>query len=236
MTMRNAKVTGLASDKETNDETVGYRRPPVASRFKPGQSGNPNGRPKKKQAPSGVPHMSEERMKDIVQEEAYRTISVREGDKLVEIPVVQAILRGVALSAAKGDARAQRAFTELLKSVEADKKALHDEYLKTAIEYKFDWTKVLKHCEEKGIEPPELTPHPDDIHINLNTGRVEIKGPMTPEDKKIWDEIKKRKESVKESIAELKDLLAKDPENKAIAASAASQQRILKMITERVPD
>jgi hypothetical protein len=35
------------SDADDNDEgKVGYGRPPVHSRFKPGHSGNPKGRPK----------------------------------------------------------------------------------------------------------------------------------------------------------------------------------------------
>lgn len=32
---------------EANSKTVGYGRPPVGRRFKPGQSGNPAGRPRK---------------------------------------------------------------------------------------------------------------------------------------------------------------------------------------------
>ena len=32
---------------EENDYAVGYRKPPLATRFKKGQSGNPNGKPKK---------------------------------------------------------------------------------------------------------------------------------------------------------------------------------------------
>jgi hypothetical protein len=32
----------------SDDSSVGYRRPPVQSRFQKGQSGNPWGRPKKK--------------------------------------------------------------------------------------------------------------------------------------------------------------------------------------------
>ena len=34
-------------DSEKNDYEVGYRKPPVATRFKKGQSGNPGGKPKK---------------------------------------------------------------------------------------------------------------------------------------------------------------------------------------------
>lgn len=35
------------SSKPSKDEVVGYGRPPKSKQFKPGQSGNPNGRPKK---------------------------------------------------------------------------------------------------------------------------------------------------------------------------------------------
>ena len=37
----------LPADKDAKgDERIGYRRPPVATRFRPGQSGNPRGRPR----------------------------------------------------------------------------------------------------------------------------------------------------------------------------------------------
>lgn len=35
----------MADESETNNGAVGYRRPPKASQFKKGQSGNPRGRP-----------------------------------------------------------------------------------------------------------------------------------------------------------------------------------------------
>jgi hypothetical protein len=37
---------GDESGREPAEEKVGYGRPPVSTRFKPGQSGNPRGRPK----------------------------------------------------------------------------------------------------------------------------------------------------------------------------------------------
>jgi hypothetical protein len=36
----------LSKDKDAEQEFVGYRNPPLASRFRKGQSGNPNGRPR----------------------------------------------------------------------------------------------------------------------------------------------------------------------------------------------
>ena len=36
----------MTEDEDCTEETVGYRNPPVASRFREGQSGNPKGRPR----------------------------------------------------------------------------------------------------------------------------------------------------------------------------------------------
>ena len=35
-------------DNDESDFPIGYKKPPLETRFKPGQSGNPSGRPKKK--------------------------------------------------------------------------------------------------------------------------------------------------------------------------------------------
>jgi len=66
------------------DYEVGYGKPPVASRFEPGHSGNPRGRPKG--ARNRMPAFNEERLKAIILEEAYRTIKVSEGQRQVTIP------------------------------------------------------------------------------------------------------------------------------------------------------
>ena len=60
---------------------VGYGKPPVAGRFKPGRSGNPKGRPK-----------GSKNLKSIVQREFDKKISMREGEKTRELTKREAIV------------------------------------------------------------------------------------------------------------------------------------------------
>ena len=108
---------------------VGYGKPPKRHRFKKGQSGNPRGRPKG--AKCSTPALPEERLKDIVLEEAYRMITVHEGERTVTLSMAQAVIRKLAFDAAKGAPRAQRLFTQMLNKIEQEDKERYDEWLKT---------------------------------------------------------------------------------------------------------
>jgi hypothetical protein len=114
---------------ETDDPaTRSYRNPPVEHRFRKGASGNPKGRPRKKRAfvstkVDGQPGIGfEDRIKSLAIEEAYRLITIREGDRVEKIPVIQAILRKVAVAAANGNTRAQQNYLNLLIGAEADRR------------------------------------------------------------------------------------------------------------------
>jgi hypothetical protein len=184
---------------------VGYGKPPSETRFKKGQSGNPRGRPRGSK--NKLPALNEERLKTIVLQEAYRTIKVSDGDRQVTIPMAQAIIRSLAVLAAKGNQRAQRLFTQLVASVEGDNKRLHDEWLNTAIEYKVSWERELARRARQGVSGPEPIPHPDHIVIDMSSGQVRIKGPMTKEEKIVWDELRARKQECDKTIHELESLL-----------------------------
>lgn len=184
------------------DYDVGYAKPPTGSRFKPGQSGNPKGRPKG--AKNKRPALNDERLKSIILDEAYREITVRDGDRNVSVPMAQAIVRALAVNAAKGQHRAQRLFAEMLSSTERQNKALADEWLRTAIEYKVEWERELQRREALGITNlPQPLPHPDQVIIDMNAGTARVRGPMTKEDRQELEDWKKRRD---DWIAELQDI------------------------------
>ena len=90
---------------------VGYGKPPLHTRFQKGTSGNPSGRPRRG---------ATERAKALVLKEAYRSVTVREGDRVASLPAIQAVLRSQMAAAAKGNVAAQRAFVSTVQAIELE--------------------------------------------------------------------------------------------------------------------
>lgn len=226
------RPTKLPVVPSTASYDVGYAKPPTGSRFKPGQSGNPKGRPKG--AKNKRPALNDERLKSIILDEAYREITVRDGNHNVSVPMAQAVVRALAVNAAKGQHRAQRLFAEMLTSTERQNKALADEWLQTAIEYKVEWERELQRRDALGITdlPPPL-PHPDQVIIDMNTGMARVQGPMTKEEQReLTDWIKRRDDWA----AELQDIEAhleseEDPDiRKLLEDDKAHAEQLLALI------
>jgi hypothetical protein len=86
---------------------VGYGKPPQSTQFKKGKSGNPKGRPK---ASKNVGTMLEEIF--------YRKIPITENGNRREVPMLEAILRQLANSAAKGEIRSVDRVLKLLPTLQ----------------------------------------------------------------------------------------------------------------------
>jgi len=127
--------------------------------------------------------------------------------------MAQAIIRTLAVNAAKGQPRATKLFTEMLSATEAANLALHEEYVQTAIEYKLGWEAELERRKLLGITGPDPLPHPDDIIIDRIADTVTLKGPLTREEKQTWDRLIRRFVDGEREIEELKKIL-KNPKLK----------------------
>ncbi|MHC4179960.1 MAG: DUF5681 domain-containing protein [Planctomycetota bacterium] len=159
---------------------VGYGKPPRHTRFAKGQSGNPHGRPRKpKPRPT---RLSDAPSDGFLEEEAYRSVTLRENGQAIELPVIKAVLRSLAAGAIKGNRLSQKYFLEYVSRAEE----LH---LRTKVEHyvrletlKRAGERALAESERRGLPPPELLPHPDDIVLNPSTGEARIEGPENAED------------------------------------------------------
>jgi hypothetical protein len=216
---------------------AGYRKPPEENQFKPGKSGNPRGRPKG--AKNKRPALNAERLKDIILDEAYREITVRDGDRSITVPMAQAIVRALAVNAAKGQHRAQRLFAEMLTTTERQNKALADAWLDTAMTYKIEWDRELERRKRHGItDLADPLPHPDHIQIDMNTGEPRFTGPATKEEKAEFDLWAGRRQEFEEELEQLQvDLKANtDPKIEAVITQEIEQtEKVLGIIRQLLP-
>lgn len=81
-----------------NGYSVGYKRPPVASRFKPGTSGYPQGRKK-----------GSKNLKTLIKQAMIATISIQEGSTSRRVSKIEGVVMRQLQSALKGNDRSAMA-------------------------------------------------------------------------------------------------------------------------------
>jgi hypothetical protein len=219
------KRTKVAS--KTSRYEVGYCKPPAQHRFVKGRSGNPKGGSGKRRNDA-----HEERIKSLIIDEAYREVALREGDNVIKLPVIQAVIRQLAMAAAKGQPRSQRMLADLVRWVKGDRRELNLEFLKTMIEYKQYWDQELERRERLGLAGPEPLPHPDDILIDFGTGEVTFKGHRTREQKAAQEEMIALKEGLEADAKILEELVQKLPNNRRLAKALGENRKYLCAVAE----
>ena len=104
---------------------VGYKKPPKATQFG-GENANPwnkDGRPKRKE----IARLSEEALWSIVTDSANQPVNMTERGETVIVPLLEAIVKGIANDAARGDRFARREYIKLLEKATQYKDGLHVE-------------------------------------------------------------------------------------------------------------
>lgn len=88
---------------------VGFGKPPKHTQFKPGQSGNPNGRPKKGTTAA-----------EVALRQVRKSVIIKVAGKLKKVSMLEAIVTQHAVKAAKGDPKSTAIVLSLLRPFESD--------------------------------------------------------------------------------------------------------------------
>ena len=91
-------------DFEEKPYRVGYGRPPEKTRFKPNQSGNPKGRPRR------IPTLHA-----VVSKVLGERIKVREGERVVQMSNLDALVRSAVRRFLNGDPRSLRTLNDMMR-------------------------------------------------------------------------------------------------------------------------
>jgi hypothetical protein len=97
---------------QSGDYEIGYRKPPKANRFQPGQSGNPSGRRKARKS-----------LDDSLREALNATTRVMVNGRLMTMTKAEVMWSNLVSLAAKGDVKATKLVIALLKAYPAVAKA-----------------------------------------------------------------------------------------------------------------
>ena len=96
-------------DEAESGYSVGYGKPPQASRFRPGQSGNPKGKPKKAKT-----------IQDLASKMQSRKITITENGKTKKVSVLEAMLQRQISKALNGDNASFRIITTMIAAAEVN--------------------------------------------------------------------------------------------------------------------
>jgi hypothetical protein len=175
MSKRDSSKAGSGSA----DYEIGYGRPPVEHQFKPGKSGNRNGRPRKDKEHQNIADQwgtSTLAAGKVL----YEEVTVTQNGKSRKMPMIEAVHRRRAADALKGGNRL------LQREVIAEANAHERRVLELEVQYycemrdkKAEGEQLIAKARARGLPEPELLPHPDDIILDHEEKTAWVDGPAT---------------------------------------------------------
>lgn len=209
--------------------------PPEAFRFKPGESGNAKGRPKKGVAP-GKLNPLEQAFQDAFVAEGSRLVTITEGGKQVTIPASLAVLRSTYIAAIKGNAHAQKTLITTNLEIERRVQKAHTELFGQALDQKLILEDQLLKWLASGQREEDIPIHPSDIEIDPITLDVRLHVPLTAETRNTLAKIIEGRNELLDQIAiEEAFLILSGPDARVTALLVRRREMLAKLNHALVP-
>jgi uncharacterized protein DUF5681 len=143
---------------------IGYGKPPKHTRFKPGQSGHPSGRPR-----------GQRNFRTAVREALQEKVAIREGDRQRKLSKMDAVIQVALTKALRGDAKGLAAIVQLARWA-----GLMDEQPELSSTESIgaeDEAILAGYLERHGLKPhKERTRRPKEKKISDKTAKEEESG------------------------------------------------------------
>ena len=153
---------------------VGKGRPPLHRQFAKGVSGNPKGRPKKVR-PGQIPPPNVPFTTEMILRSAVEPVRVKKADGSVsEVTSAEAVLHTMKLKALNGNGHAQKSYMDLVRTVNRDRLAAHAELSGRLTMLKLERQVKLRAWTAAGHDEEDFPMHPDDIHIDHESGEMRV--------------------------------------------------------------
>jgi len=158
------------------DYTVGYAKPPKATQFTKGRSGNPGGASKKVRARKADGDSSP--FDKIILDEITRPVAITENGKRKKISTFRAISRSLMIDAAKGSRSAQKLVIDRVQAAHYHQKAAATERFGLLVQYYTSRIATRNSSTPPACDDAQSWPQAVDIELDYRHCLGQVVGPI----------------------------------------------------------
>jgi hypothetical protein len=189
MSMKPIRKPENTNDISSNDEGVGFGRPPKSTQFKKGQSGNPKGRPKKLPSRSPDEGDAANSLDEALKRLLVEKVSVTHQGKQKKLGKLDAVLKSLESQIFKGKPYAAKLYLDYARELEQKTTAAYVEDSNFRDHMNAAREKYLAHCREHDMPLEGFWLQDEDIIVRHGQP-LRIRGPISEEDVPFYERLK----------------------------------------------